>query len=154
MIRCSVGECAREAKNAGMCWGHYKRNYKYGDPFAGGVCKKKIGEYQPVKRDIPESILAYWAGFFDGEGSVYIGKFLRASISQLTENDQVLREIAETYDGCLTFIKHDDRRDMTSLQLTTMRAYEFLRDILPYLRQKHNKAAELIRLIDNKIKEK
>lgn len=34
---CSVAGCERPSKNAGMCWRHYKRNRKYGDPLGGGL---------------------------------------------------------------------------------------------------------------------
>jgi HNH endonuclease len=32
MTICEVNDCARPAKNAGMCWKHYSRVRRYGDP--------------------------------------------------------------------------------------------------------------------------
>jgi hypothetical protein len=32
---CKISGCDRASKNAGMCWGHYSRNRKHGNPLAG-----------------------------------------------------------------------------------------------------------------------
>lgn len=32
---CKIDGCHKAAKNSGMCWGHYSRNRKHGDPLSG-----------------------------------------------------------------------------------------------------------------------
>lgn len=32
MVECKVDGCGKPAKNAGLCWGHYTRQRRYGDP--------------------------------------------------------------------------------------------------------------------------
>lgn len=34
-MTCSVAECSKPAKKARMCWGHYQRQRRWGDPRAG-----------------------------------------------------------------------------------------------------------------------
>ena len=34
---CSVESCGKPRKNGGMCWGHYSRNRRHGDPLGGGL---------------------------------------------------------------------------------------------------------------------
>ena len=34
-MKCGVTECPKPARNSGLCWGHYARRRKYGNPTAG-----------------------------------------------------------------------------------------------------------------------
>jgi len=119
--------------------------------------------YEPViTRELPEVKKAYWAGFFDGEGSlgVYIyphksGKrsiiSRRVSISQKSVHDACLVDIANVYGasiGTHKRPKNKRRCTMTTMQLTGIRAYEFLFDIYPYLGVKKSEAKVFIEYIE------
>lgn len=136
-MECILPECSNKSKNKrkpALCWSHFQRQRKYGTPYAGARSKRGLFSKKKA-RILSETQRAYWAGFFDGEGSVgiYVSSggviTYRCTISQKRPHTGVLRELAEIYDGSIT----DHKASLCDcLQLSSMRAYEFLRDILPY----------------------
>ncbi|MHA1627255.1 MAG: LAGLIDADG family homing endonuclease [Candidatus Asgardarchaeia archaeon] len=89
--------------------------------------------------------VAYIAGFFDGEGSIFISKskkqyFLTVSISNT--NLHVLEEVQKIIGGNIS--KSPDNRENSSelfkLRLYCNEAKKFLEKILPYLKIKKEQA--------------
>lgn len=48
---CAVADCPKPAKNAGMCWGHYKRQRRWGSPTGG-----YSGPHEPCRHRIERFI--------------------------------------------------------------------------------------------------
>lgn len=142
MVPCKLSGCSNPSRNKakpGFCKAHYERNRKTGHPGDPQILPRqpRRGLFAEIRRpEIDRISLSYWAGFFDGEGSVGIyartnGFSFRCTISQKQKHDAVLRDISRVYGGSVI-----PNGDMSCLQLSSLRAYEFLRDIRPYTRVK------------------
>lgn len=101
--------------------------------------------------------LAYIAGFFDGEGSVYVtsyratrnGKLYPKLCASLTQVDiRVLEWVKLNFGGCVSVDSHKDRQKVCHRWATShQKALTFLNAIRPYLRIKHDKVDALIQQI-------
>ena len=107
--------------------------------------------------------LAYFAGLFDGEGSVTIDKAkvasgrrspsYRAQITISNKNEGVLREIQKHYGGSI-LVKDPQRfparrykhSAIYQFGLAARKAAKFLEDVLPFLRIKQQQAIIAIEL--------
>lgn len=96
--------------------------------------------------------VAYWAGLFDGEGCINIYRTKANSKSKTSRpsytlqvsidntNEEVLKEIYETYGGTFYTRKRKNRTRIYCVKLCSNKAIPFLTDILPYLRIKKSEA--------------
>ncbi len=153
MPTCKLTECSKNAMRKRVpsyCEAHYARNRRYGSPTKGG--RPHVSLRATIQApQVPDLTKAYWAGFFDGEGSVGIYKSKthyqwRATISQNTPHTRVLRDIRDTYGGSVSRSK---TRPIECLQLSTLKAYAFLRDILPYCTIKNKQILLFIQAVDS-----
>jgi len=97
----------------------------------------------PIKTN---ELLAYIAGFFDGEGSVgvYCGTKKRSQSylrSQLKQNacaisDLIFEDLFKLYGGSLSKIKTSSGKTHINWQVSGDKCVIFLKDILPYSRLK------------------
>jgi len=83
------------------------------------------------------------AGFFDGEGQ--IAKFY-GTVSITQKDITVLEDIQREYGG--KFIKTGPKRDAWYLSFSTAEQLRFLKDILPYLRIKNERAIRRIKYLE------
>jgi len=96
--------------------------------------------------------LAYVAGLFDGEGSIFIGKqktdrnksglLFRLHIEMCNTNELAVRRMQLYFGGSVyeRYADLDTRRTLWSWQLRGQMALEFLKVISPYLRIKKPQA--------------
>jgi hypothetical protein len=88
--------------------------------------------------------IPYFAGFFDGEGSIGVypngrgSYFLRVQITQTDgyESDALMREVRETFGGNLSRHVSLSKRDFWMYQVNSNLAAQLLLQIIPYLRLK------------------
>ncbi len=144
-MKCMLARCKRVSRNKrepGYCKVHYQRLKKHGNPLESLPIRKQKGNraFENAKvrsRERSKIKKSYWAGFFDGEGSVGVYKSknhfnYRCTISQKKPFEEVIEEIAKAYDGSVYY----NAGGCANMQLSSVRAYEFLRDVFPYLRIK------------------
>jgi len=93
--------------------------------------------------------LAYFAGFFDGEGCITIRNTKRANgrierqlcVSIGNTNEWIISQIQFSFDGYIWHNKaHDNNRDKWQLILTSRKALNLLESLLPYLTIKRAEA--------------
>ena len=104
--------------------------------------------------------LAYFAGLFDGEGTIFITNNLRKGrknlYKQLTvaitmTNQWIIELFHFAFGGCLQFIPaHANKKSAWYLSLRSRIASDFLKVILPYLKLKKAEAEIAIRFQDEK----
>ncbi len=97
-------------------------------------------------KDLPQTTLAYIAGFFDGEGSVTIGRSPSGSgqpnhtlVAAIGNTNQEILVWAHSLFGghlCLRKRNNPKWKDMLQWSLQTCKALAFLEAIRPYLRVK------------------
>ncbi|SRR5258708_4687996 len=87
-----------------------------------------------------DAFLPYMAGFFDGEGYVYLQKVNRNHAYSLwvvvsNTNQEPLRLMKERWGGHLAYVKRHNliQRDIYRLFISTNNAIRFLEEVLPYL---------------------
>lgn len=52
MAACAVESCPKPARNAGLCWSHYQRRRRHGDPLGGNAANHEPLEVR-VMRGLP-----------------------------------------------------------------------------------------------------
>ena len=73
---CSVADCPKPTKNRGMCWGHYQRRRRHGDPNGGAS-----GPHEPMRLRIERYVER------DANGCwLWMGALNRAGYAQLYLN--------------------------------------------------------------------
>jgi hypothetical protein len=92
--------------------------------------------------------LAYYAGYFDGEGSVIIrrnkyGYFIAVQLGN-TYKPAILALQAEFGGGMYPFKSHGVGRQVWQWYIGAMGACKFLTQILPFLKEKAEQAREVI----------
>ena len=102
----------------------------------------------------PETIAAYAAGFFDGEGYVGLLKrkrgtsieyFVQVSIGQNDGN--IMDWVKENFGGNLYVVKRDGSFYWT---ISNRAAYKFLKRVLPYLKYKKPQAELALQFFDGR----
>jgi hypothetical protein len=93
-----------------------------------------------------DTFLPYFAGFFDGEGSIGVytngnkhrGRTLRVSITQNVgpEATELLKESRRRWGGALTLMNRTYARPAWIWQVSASNGVRALRDMRPYLRLK------------------
>lgn len=65
---CSIPNCGKPCRSAGLCGGHYERQRRYGDPLGGGTFRQKNGpvclvsgcDQKPVARNLCSTHHSRW----------------------------------------------------------------------------------------------
>lgn len=137
--RCVTVGCRRPHRARGYCASCYQRA-RYGDVL--GVSRARTDARVFSRLAVPLTELAYFAGYFDGDGSVALRRGAtntwRLSVAfNQTRADALLR-LMQAYGGSLRFRpRAAPRRNQLSWRLTQRVAVEtFLRDIAPYVVEK------------------
>jgi len=96
-------------------------------------------------KDINKEILAYYAGFFDGEGCILINRrngYYRMDIRISNTNKNILLDYAKLFGGGVYKYKRriNTHKDKWQWCLSTKPSIVFLRAVYPYLRLKKAEA--------------
>lgn len=106
-----------------------------------------------------ENNLYYLAGFFDGEGTILItrryrknlrGAKLYLSCRVVNTNESIVRDFFKIWSGSIYKKKPEKEwhQQTFTWQVNAMKAEKFLRDIIPYIRQKKDEAITAIEFRD------
>lgn len=145
--RCAADEpCRRPARAQGLCTRHYQR----------ARAARTLLTVQPgrgarahARKDVAATERAYFAGYFDGDGSLDLRRrsstwHLAIAFNQ-TRPEALLRLVA-SYGGRLHFRPKDPpRRNQLAWTLTQREAVlAFLRDVQPYVIEKQREVAAVL----------
>lgn len=96
-------------------------------------------------KELSEEVLAYYAGFFDGEGCIMINKhpgYRRLDIRISNTNEGILLEFAKLFGGCVYKNKRrkDTYKEKWQWCIPPKPAVVFLKAVYPFLRLKREEA--------------
>lgn len=104
-----------------------------------------------VRQEMREDILAYMAGFFDGEGCVNMARSARGNgcfprVLLVNTNREILEAFRAVYGGDIKSISHrkEGWKPSWIWRLSHSRAIKFLDDIYPWLILKHEQVLTAI----------
>jgi hypothetical protein len=136
--RCTVEGCSRSARAQGLCTRDYQRARTAGTLTA---LQPKRGARSFARGNVASTELAYFAGYFDGDGSVDVRRrsntWHLAIVFNQTRSEALIR-LHAVYGGNLRFRKRAaPRRNQLTWTLTQRSAVlTFLRDIQPFVIEK------------------
>jgi len=65
---CSVDICDKPSRNDGMCWAHYERRRKHGDPLAGGTAKGERFKFVATAAQSDSAECIEWPWYVNSSG--------------------------------------------------------------------------------------